>query len=110
MHTGGNDLKELIDIPDAIVEVDINDPGSIRNGFKKVTKLSDDLTGADLLGDKGRRNLSWRAYAERYSQTLPTAWKQCRDENSSAKIAGFAIFHGDNITFMKACGADEHEQ
>ena len=69
-HTGGNDLKELIDIPDAIVEVDINDPDSIRNGFKKVTKLSDDLTGADLLGDKGRRNLSWRAYAERYSQNI----------------------------------------
>ena len=69
-HTGGNDLKELIDIPDAIVEVDINDPGSIRNGFKKVTKLSEDLTGADLLGDKGRRNLSWRAYAERYSQNI----------------------------------------
>ena len=66
----GNDLKKLIDIPDAIVEVDINNPGSIRDGFKKVIELSDILSGTDLLGDKGRQNLSWRAYAERYSLNI----------------------------------------
>ena len=69
-HTGGNDLKKLIDIPDAIVEADINNPGSIRDGFKKVIELSDILSGTDLLGDKGRQNLSWRAYAERYSLNI----------------------------------------
>lgn len=69
-HTGGNDLKKLIDIPDAIVEVDINNLGSIRDGFKKVIELSDILSGTDLLGDKGRQNLSWRAYAERYSLNI----------------------------------------
>lgn len=74
-HTGGTDLKKLIDIPDAIVEVDIDNPASIREGFKKVIELSDNLTGADLLGDKGRRNLSWRAYAERYAQNITLCLK-----------------------------------
>jgi len=69
-HTGGSDLKEFIDIPDAIVEVDIGNPDSIRNGFKKISELSDKLTGTDLLGDKGRQNLSWHSYAERYSANI----------------------------------------
>lgn len=69
-HTGGKDLKEFIGTPDAIVEVDIDNPDSIRNGFKKISELSDELTGMDLIGDKGRRNLSWYAYAERYSANI----------------------------------------
>lgn len=68
--TGGRDLKQLIDVPDAIVEVDIADYESISKGLKKVRSVAAEMQGQDLLGNKGRSNLTWHAYTDRYLNIL----------------------------------------
>jgi starch synthase len=68
--TGGRDLKRMIERPDAIVEVDIYDFNSILAGLKRVCHISNKTKGLDLIGEKGRNNLSWKSYAERYVNLL----------------------------------------
>lgn len=68
--TGGQDLKSLIAIPEAIVEVDIYNFDSVLEGLHHIKELSKHLKGHDLIGKSGRRNLTWRAYAERYVDLL----------------------------------------
>lgn len=64
--TGGQDLKSLIAVPQAIVEVDIYNFDSVLEGLHHIKELAKNLKGHDLIGESGRKNLNWRAYAKRY--------------------------------------------
>jgi alpha-maltose-1-phosphate synthase len=64
--TGGQDLKSLIAVPQAIVEVDIYNFDSVLEGLQHIKELAKNLKGHDLIGESGRKNLTWRAYAKRY--------------------------------------------
>lgn len=69
-YSGGSDLKGMIECPQAIIEVDIHQMHSMINGIKKMHDVCANLTGKDLLGEKGRKNLSWASYGKRYSNFL----------------------------------------
>lgn len=74
--TGGSDLKKLIDIPEAIVEVDINNFDSVIKGIEQIRALTKKLNGYDLIGENGRQHLTWRAYANRYVNLLSEVERQ----------------------------------
>jgi glycosyltransferase involved in cell wall biosynthesis len=70
-RTGGEDLREFVADPSAIRVVPTSDPD------KMAVALADSLADAaadvgirDRLGDLGRTQLSWAAYAERYEAAL----------------------------------------
>ena len=69
-YSGGRDLKGMIEYPQAIIEVDIHQKRSMISGVEKMRDICAELTGQDLLGEKGRKNLSWSSYGERYSDFL----------------------------------------
>ena len=69
-YTGGADLKSMIQCPDAIIEVDIHSSTSIDDGLKRIMEFCLKRSHSDHLGEKGRKNLSWTAYGERYSSFL----------------------------------------
>ncbi len=69
-YTGGRDLKRLIAVPEAIVEVDINCFDSVLRGFEQIKCRYAELSGSDLIGPTGRQNLSWRGYAQRYLSAI----------------------------------------
>ena len=69
-RTGGADLQDWIQFPEAIVVVPIDDPIALAEGMRKAIAVSDRLRGQDLLGAAGRSYLSWTAYGRRYEDCL----------------------------------------
>ena len=68
--SGGADLKNLVDYPEAITPVDISSSADIQRGWEKSRQLSRSLADKDLIGKKGRETLTWAAYARRYSDHI----------------------------------------
>lgn len=69
-RTGGADLKNLIDYPAAVIEVPNESPSALAEGIRKSLEESGKSRGIDYLGEKGRNNLTWKAYGKRYEQRL----------------------------------------
>ena len=51
-HTGGSDLKNLIEHPNAIIEVDIGDPLSIEKGLVQISNFTKALTDREIFWAK----------------------------------------------------------
>jgi glycosyltransferase involved in cell wall biosynthesis len=69
-RTGGGDLKSLIAEPDAVEIVPAGDAGALEKALFRMLARAHQFLGRDLLGERGRDNLTWRAYGLRYSKRL----------------------------------------
>lgn len=69
-RTGGADLRQFIDVPEAVIVVPADDPVGLVNGMRSAFELSQRVRGIDLLGASGRSYLSWAAYGKRYNAEL----------------------------------------
>lgn len=68
-RTGGEDLRELIDHPEAIQVVPAGDADALAQAIRTSLQSAPRLRGTDLLG-RGRQTLSWQAYGARYDAVL----------------------------------------
>lgn len=75
-RTGGEDLRDLLDLDEAIVVTAHDDPSSLAAGIERALQWASTRFPAgatrDLLGVR-RDRLSWRTYGERYSARLLSA-------------------------------------
>lgn len=69
-RSGGEDLKESIAIPEAVAIAPADDESAFEHALIDMVKRSHTLLGRDLMGEKGRSALTWRAYGERYLAQL----------------------------------------
>jgi glycosyltransferase involved in cell wall biosynthesis len=69
-RTGASDLRAFVAHEEAIVVVPPDDPAALANGIRRALEVAEHLAGADLLGESGRAELSWHAYARRYEAML----------------------------------------
>jgi glycosyltransferase involved in cell wall biosynthesis len=77
-RTGGADLRELLADPRWVIVVPHDDVKALTEGINEGLELAASQSGLrDILGEEGRRQLSWRAYGRRYSaQLAATSGKQ----------------------------------
>jgi starch synthase len=69
-RSGGEDLKALIDTPDAIAIVPADDERAFERAVLAMLESAHEFWGRDLLGASGRAALQWPAYGKRYHQRL----------------------------------------
>lgn len=69
-RTGGPDLRDAIEVKDAVIIVPAGDAMALANGIEKALEGSARMRGRDLLGREGRAFLSWGAYARRSEAAL----------------------------------------
>lgn len=69
-RTGGSDLSHLIEHSEAVTVVDPNDVGKLVAGIEHGLQISRRLLGTDLIGEQGRRQLSWESYGARYKELV----------------------------------------
>jgi glycosyltransferase involved in cell wall biosynthesis len=69
-RTGGADLTEFIDHPEAVKVVRSDDEEALACGIAEAVSKAPTLLGRDLLGSRGRSMLTWEAYARRYDTEI----------------------------------------
>ena len=69
-RTGGEDLMEMIEHPEAVISVERDNVPALKDGISRALEVARQLNGVDLLGQRGRLALSWAAYGKRYEERL----------------------------------------
>jgi alpha-maltose-1-phosphate synthase len=69
-RSGGEDLREFIEAPEWVTVVPAGDLMAWRRGLKQGVAMAERQTGVRTLLRKARKQLTWRAHAERYAEEL----------------------------------------